>query len=601
MVLPQTQGEVQLGDIETPVLIVGGGGAGLTASMLLSGLGVESLLVNALPTTSILPKAHILNQRAMEIMGDAGTADAIYAIGTPFEQFAYTAVYAGFQGHPLAGRRIAKIECWGNGGRDMEWASASPRLSTNLPQIRLEPVLRRRAEELAPGRVRFNHELTSFTQDADGVTAVVHDKDSDVEYSVRARYLVACDGGRTVGRQLGVEMIGLRRVASQVSVHLSTDFSQLAVDDDVLIRWHYMPHIGSMVVMVPMGAEEWGTRSKEWVVHMNYPFEDPRLLDDAKIESDLRTALGIGDHPIDIHKISNWAAEGIVADRFSDGRVFLCGDAAHKHPPTGGLGLTSGMHDVQNLCWKIAAVLDGRAGERLLSTYETERRPSIEQNVRRSLENGALWTSTGHALGIYDPSLTVDEKWARVARLWSGDPADAAFVDEVGAMMAEHSMEFHEQNVEYGYTYESTAVVPDGSERLPNPDPVRMYVMDARPGHPLPHAWIERGQGGERISTVDLVRPGRFLLIAGEDGRAWCDAAVAVGEELGVGIDVATIGHFKGDWFAPRLTWTRHRRFGGEGAILVRPDRFVAWRSQGPVNDPRGALTSVLGAVLHRR
>ena len=589
-----------MNDVETSVLIVGGGGAGLTASMLLSGLGVDSLLVNALPTTSILPKAHILNQRAMEIMGDAGIADEIYAISTPPEQFAYTAVYAGFSGHELAGRRIAKLECWGNGGRDIEWAAASPRLSTNLPQIRLEPVLRRRAESLAPGRVRFHHEMTSFTQDADGVTAIVHDKDADVDYTVRARYLVACDGGRTVGKALGVEMVGLRRVASQVSIHLSTDFSRLAVDDDVLIRWHYMPEISAMVVMVPMGAEHWGTKSKEWVVHLNYPYEDPRLLDDSKIESDLRTALGVGDHPMDIHKISNWAAEGIVADRFSDGRVFLCGDAAHKHPPTGGLGLTSGMHDVQNLCWKIAAVVQGRAGAGLLSTYETERRPSIETNVRRSLENAALWSSTGHALGVYSTELSVEEKWQRLSRLWSGNPADAAFVEEIGAIMAEHSMEFHEQNVEYGYTYDSTAVVPDGSAKQPNPDDVRIYVMDARPGHPLPHAWIERPQGGRRISTIDLVRPGRFLLIAGEDGREWCDAALEVGRALGIDIDAVTIGHVSGDWLDPRLTWTRHRRFGRAGAILVRPDRFVAWRTADAPTDPVAQLTDALSRVLHR-
>ena len=177
---------IAVADVNVPVLVVGGGGAGLTASMLLSRVGVESLLVNALPTTSTRPKAHILNQRAMEIMSDVGVADRIYAVGTPPEQFAYTAVYAGFRGHPDAGRRLAKIECWGNGGRDLEWVSASPLLSTNLPQIRLEPILRARAEELAPGRVRFHHELTAFEQDADGVTATVKDLDNGSEYTVRA-------------------------------------------------------------------------------------------------------------------------------------------------------------------------------------------------------------------------------------------------------------------------------------------------------------------------------------------------------------------------------------------------------------------------------
>ena len=587
-----------MADIEVPVLIVGGGGAGLTASMLFSTMGVETLLVNSLPTTSTLPKAHILNQRAMEIMSDVGAADDIYSVGTPPEQFAYTAVYAGFRGHEHAGKRLAKIECWGNGGRDLDWVAASPLLSTNLPQIRLEPILRRRAEELAPGRVRFHHELVSFEQDTDGVTATIVDRDNDSEYTVRAAYLVACDGGRTVGRILGVEMQGVRRYASQVSIHMSTDFSKLAVDDDVLIRWHYIPEISAMVVMVPMGPGKWGTESPEWVVHLNYPNDDPRTFDDSKVEEDLRSALGIGDHPIQIHKISNWAAEGIMADRFAEGRVFLCGDAAHKHPPTGGLGLTSGMHDVQNLSWKIAAVLKGEAGTGLLSTYEPERRSSIEKNVRRSLENSQQWAITSRALHINDPDMSIEEKWEFLSRVWSGKPEDEPFARQVGEMMAVHSMEFHEQNIEYGYTYESSAVVPDGTSPRHNPDPIRIYDMSTRPGHPLPHAWVESGQGGERVSTVNLVRPGRFLLIAGEEGGDWCRAAEQVSVELGVPVDAVRIGHASGDLLDPRLTWTRLREHGPQGAILVRPDRFVAWRSPASSGECTGVLRDALASVL---
>ena len=587
-----------MANIEVPVLIVGGGGAGLTASMLFSTMGVETLLVNSLPTTSTLPKAHILNQRAMEIMSDVGTADDIYSVGTPPGQFAYTAVYAGFRGHEHAGKRLAKIECWGNGGRDLDWVAASPLLSTNLPQIRLEPILRRRAEELAPGRVRFHHELVSFEQDTEGVTATIVDRDNDSEYTVRAAYLVACDGGRTVGRILGVEMQGVRRYASQVSIHMSTDFSKLAVDDDVLIRWHYIPEISAMVVMVPMGPGKWGTESPEWVVHLNYPNDDPRTFDDSKVEEDLRSALGIGDHPIQIHKISNWAAEGIMADRFAEGRVFLCGDAAHKHPPTGGLGLTSGMHDVQNLSWKIAAVLKGEAGTGLLSTYEPERRSSIEKNVRRSLENSQQWAITSRALHINDPDMSTEEKWEFLSRVWSGKPEDEPFARQVGEMMAVHSMEFHEQNIEYGYTYESSAVVPDGTSPRHNPDPIRIYDMSTRPGHPLPHAWVESGQGGERVSTVNLVRPGRFLLIAGEEGGDWCRAAEQVSVQLGVPVDAVRIGHASGDLLDPRLTWTRLREHGPQGAILVRPDRFVAWRSPASSGECTGVLRDALASVL---
>jgi 2,4-dichlorophenol 6-monooxygenase len=392
--------------IDVPVLIVGGGGAGLTASSLLSTLGVESLLISALPTTSILPKAHVLNQRAMEILADIDVAEEIYRQGTPPEQMSATGFYAGFAGHPDAGRRLAKLDCWGAGGNDLDWASASPRRTTNLPQIRLEPILRTRAEELAPGRVRFHHELRSFEQHDDSVTAVVLDRDSGEQYEVRARYMLACEGGRTVGPSLGVEMVGVKDAGRQVSIHMTADLSQWATDPDVLIRWIWVPHQGTLAVLVPMGPDHWGPESEEWVFHLNYPMEDPRSVDDAKVEADMRAALGIGDHPVTIHKITRWTLDGVVASSLRVGRVFLVGDAAHRHPPTGGLGLTSAVHDAQNLCWKIAAVLGGTASEGLLDSYEPERRSSVQRNVDRSVENAMNHLVIGDALGLIEPGLT---------------------------------------------------------------------------------------------------------------------------------------------------------------------------------------------------
>ena len=153
--------------------------------------------------------------------------------------------------------------------------SASPCATTNLPQIRLEPVLRARAEELSPGRVRFHHELVDLDQDDDGVTAAVRDLDADEEYSVRARYLLACDAGRTVGPALGVGMVGVRDVAREISIHLTADLSAWAADPEVLIRWIWVPHMGTLAVLVPMGPERWGPESEEWVFHLNYPLRRP--------------------------------------------------------------------------------------------------------------------------------------------------------------------------------------------------------------------------------------------------------------------------------------------------------------------------------------
>ncbi|GAA2212504.1 FAD-dependent monooxygenase [Nonomuraea monospora] len=580
------------------VLIVGGGGAGLTASMLLSQLGVDHLLVSALPTTSVLPKAHVLNQRTMEILAGLGIADTIHERGTPPEQMRYSGWYAGLAGPTEDyGRRFGLVESWGCGGLSGDWASASPQGQTNLPQIRLEPVLKARAEELAPGRIRFGHELATFTAGTDGVTAAVLDRDSGQTYEVRARYLLACDGGRTVGRRLGVVMEGARDLARIATVHLSADLSAVARDPEVLIRWLTLPHTGGGATMVPMGPDRWGPDSEEWVVHLNYAADDPRGLDDDKVIADLRTALGLPDHPLTVHLITRWSIEGVVADRFRDGRVFLLGDAAHRHPPTGGLGLNSAIQDAHNLAWKLAAVLHGHAHERLLDTYEPERKPVTARNVQRSVENALNHIVATQAAGIV-PGGDPEANWRQLRRLWSGLPEDAEHARAVHRAIAGQSMEFNEHNIEYGYTYPSAtsaAVLDDGTPEPANPDPIRLYQPCARPGHPLPHAWLE-DERGQRLSTLDLVQPGRFLLIAGEGGQDWCEAAAELAATWP--LDAVRVGHLDGDLLDPRSTWTRHRGHGSDGAVLIRPDRFIAWRAQQPADAPAQlsqALQSILG------
>jgi len=585
-------------ELDVPVLIVGGGGAGLTASMLLSGLGVRTLLVSARPSTSDLPKAHVLNQRTMEILRDAGVADVIYRRGTPLRQMQATAWYAGFAGpHAHTGRRIGRMEAWGAGYSDVDWVGASPCPSTNLPQIRLEPILKEQAEKLAPGWcVRFGHELVDVTQDEAGVTATVRDVASRSEYRVRLRYLLACDAGRTVGPRLGVEMEGPRDLAQEISIHMTADLSRWSADPDVLIRWIWLPDSGRLCVLVPMGPERWGPDSEEWVFHLNYPGDDPRARDDATIEADMRAALGIGDHPMAIHKITRWSLEGVVASRLRVGRVFLLGDAAHRHPPTGGLGLTSAIQDAHNLCWKLAAVLAGHASDALLATYEPERKPVVARNVQRSVENAMNQVGMARALGI-EAGVATARNWEGLDRFFGGRPQDEPFRREVMRAIASQSMEFREHNVEYGYTYESTAVIPDGSAPPDSVDPVRVYRPSTRPGHPLPHAWLDSFDG-QRVSTLDLVRPGRFLLIAGEQGLDWTAAAREASDELGVPVDAVRIGHADGDLLDPRCHWLQRREITPEGAILVRPDRFVAWRSVGRAADPLSALKNALSRIL---
>ncbi|TRW45685.1 FAD-dependent monooxygenase [Georgenia yuyongxinii] len=584
--------------LDTQVLIVGGGGAGLTAAMLLADLGVDAITINKAPGTSILPKAHVLQQRSMEVYRRLGLADDIYERGTPPENMAYTGWYAGLVGDdPVYGREIAKMESWGAGYTDPEYVAASPCRQTNLPQIRLEPVLLDRARARAAASIRFNHELLRFEQDDAGVTSTIRDGDTGEEYTVRSRYLFGADGGRTVGDAVGIEMQGQRNILYSVSVHMSADLSQHIGDPSVLIHWMWPAHTGLLTLLIPMGPTRWGPDSEEWVFHENYAADDRRIWDDAEMVKDMKHAIGLPDLDATIHKITRWSFEALVAERFRAGNVFLLGDAAHRHGPTGGLGLNTAIQDAENLCWKVAAVLGGQANDALLDTYEAERQPVAARNVRRSTENAMNHMNIGAALGVA-PTQSEAENLASLRRVWSEDPADDEYRARVRAAIQAQTMEFREHNVEYGYRYDA-AVLPDGTPEPEPLDEVHLYEPDTRPGAPLPHAWLEDHRGN-RVAVQDLAGVGQYLLLAGEDGGAWVDAARQVAAESGVEIVAHTIGHVSGDYLDARLTWLRHRGHGPSGAVLVRPDRVVAWRTQELATDPTAELRTVF-EQLHQR
>jgi 2,4-dichlorophenol 6-monooxygenase len=460
--------------------------------------------------------------------------------------------------------------------------SADPYLARTLPQM---------------GALLQNYYAIGHSS-ADNYVAEISGQAPDIA-TQSCQYLLGADGGRRVAGLTGIEYEGLGVITQTATLHVSADFSPWARDPDVLIRWIHSPQAGVLVVMVPMGPERWGPASEEWVIHLNYPVDDPRAQSDAQVEADARQALGIPDLPMKIHKITRWSVEAVIASAFRAGRVFLLGDAAHRHPPTGGLGLTSAIHDAQNLCWKLALVLAGQASPALLDTYQAERRPVDERNAQRSLENAVNHFTIGAALGLSHEN-TPEQNMAQLRRMWSGRPEDATHRSAVLRAMRAQSMEFNELNVEYGYCYQSAAVVPDGSAAPAPADDIRVYQPSTRPGAPLPHAWID-DEDGNRRPVKDLVAPGRFLLIAGEDGHAWCEAARQLAEEADVPLDVLRIGHLDGDYHDPRCDWQSHRQIASDGAILVRPDRFIAWRYPAAASDPRAVLTAALSQILGRR
>lgn len=586
---------------QTRVLIVGGGGAGLTASMLLSQLGIDHILVSALPHTSLLPKAHILNQRTMEIFEELGVAEPILARSTPAEQMKSTAWYAGVTGpHDGYGRRLGRLEVWGGGYTDPDFIAASPFRTANLPQIRLEPVLKQRAEDMG-GDIRFGHEVTNYQQDDEGVTVEVRVRESGETYQVRCEYLLGCDGGRTIGKLSGIELEGQRLLMRMVSSHISYDFSRFLQDEDVLIRWLVNPDFGgswASGVLVAMGPEQWGTKSEEWVLHLQFAMNDESALDDAKVLERMRATLGIPDFSPEIHYISRWTMEGVLANKFKSGRVFVVGDAAHRHPPTGGLGLNSAVHDAYNLCWKLAAVLRGRAGPGLLETYGIERRPVDGANVETAVNAALNHFKVDQALSL-SPEKTAEQNWQEIRPLWDDLPDSSRKRHALNSAIVSQTMEFRHHNIEFGYVYTSDAIVEDGTPASVPLDKVRIYQPSTKPGHPLPHAWIERE--GRRVALNTLVHGGKFVLIAGENGQAWIEAAKKVAEALGIELIAVRIGILDGDYVDARCAWTKQREISPEGAVIVRPDRYIGFRSVGAVADPKATLTAVLHQILDRR
>ncbi len=536
--------------IAVPVLIVGGGPVGLSASILLSRLGVPSRLVERHPATAIHPKARNINMRTMEIFRQCGVEDAVRAAGLAIERTGFL-IWA----ETLAGREIERrVERRSHPDGDLP----SPARHCLCAQDDLEPVLRRYAEALAPGTLAFATELIRFEQDATGVTATI--RDAGGETQVRAQYLIAADGARSPVRQaLGVPMHGISQLYRSVNVLLNADLTPWVKDRPAAV---YLVQQGELraTFMTINGVNRWGFL-------INLPLEasfDPYTPE--YCAAVVRTAVGVPNLGVEILGIDPWVAAAEVAERYRVGRVFLAGDSAHHMPPTGGFGLNTGVQDAHNLAWKLAGVVNGWAGPSLLETYEAERLPYGQFVTQQCLE-------TALSMGRGPQSANASSGPAKLAR--------PEFHNELGMI--------------FGACYTSTAVIPDGTPLPVVANPVAEYRPSARPGCRAPHVWLERD--GRRISTHDLVDL-RFTVFAGQRGGPWRDAACAAAASLGVPLSALTVGS-GADISDPGDQWMPAYGIEADGAVLVRPDGHVAWRSRSGVTDPKRDLESALRAVLH--
>jgi 2,4-dichlorophenol 6-monooxygenase len=331
-------------------------------------------------------------------------------------------------------------------------------------------------------------------------------------------------------------------------------------------------------------------------VGLNLAPDDPIGRNPDELAQRVRDLLGVRGLDMEVHAISNWQFEGVVADRFRDGPVFLAGDAAHRHPPTGGLGLNTAVGDAANLGWKLAAVLSGQASDGLLDTYETERRQVAVRNVEHSLRNAGRHAPVGHAMGLRR-GMTPEEGWAEFA-VWASDTPEGERRRAATAEAVAHNAEDYSQlNIEAGFCYAAGALIPDGTPPPPGHDSAVEFTPNTRPGHHVPHVWLSAADGTQ-VSTSDLVAPiGLTLFVDAADATAWHDAARAASSAAGYPVPVIVIG-------GPELAdhareWAQARGAGDCGAVLVRPDRHVAWRSAEAPADRATTLTEAVIRIMN--
>ena len=336
----------------------------------------------------------------------------------------------------------------------------------------------------------------------------------------------------------------------------------------------------------------------EWLIVWGYDINQPApVVDEAAATEIVRNLLSMPELDVEVTGTSLWGNNEMYATRLQNGRVFCAGDAVHRHPPSNGLGSNTSVQDSYNLAWKLAAVLREQASPELLETYSTERAPVAKQIVLRANKSSREFVQLFEALGVTqakNEAEMIEQIEERKANSAAGKAKRAALIDAMDIK----NFEFNAHGVELGQFYESTAIVGDGQPRpTPTRDPELYYQASTVPGSRLPHCWV--GNSTTKVSTLDLAPYTRFTLLTGIAGEPWVDAADAVADDLQVPLTAVVIGP------GCEVTdlyydWAKLREVEEEGAVLVRPDKHVGWRSMTLPADPREALHHAISSLLSK-
>ncbi|CAN7548805.1 FAD-dependent oxidoreductase [Rhizobium sp. LjRoot254] len=584
-----------MADITTDVLIIGTGPAGSATAALLSTYGVENMVINRYRWLASTPRAHITNQRTMEVLRDLGRGveDEAYMFAAEQDLMGENVFCTS-----LTGEEIGRMKSWGKHPLSRaEHQLSSPSRMNDLPQTFMEPLLFKTACSRGT-QARMSTEYVSHVQDADGVTTTCRDRLTGKDITIRSKFLVGADGGNSkVAEHAGLTYEGKMGVGGSMNILFEADLSRHVAHRPSVLYWVLQP--GADVGGIGMGLVRMVRPWNEWLIVWGYDINQPapEVNEDFAI-SVVRDLVGDQELMPKIKSVSTWTVNNMYATKTANGRVFCMGDATHRHPPSNGLGSNTSIQDAFNLAWKLAAVLKGQAGPALLDSYDAERAPIAKQIVTRANKSIEEFGPIFKALGLLDSVDPVKMQQNMDARC---DDTDAAELQRaaIREAIAYKVYEFDAHGVEMNQRYRSAAVVTDGQpEPAFEKDAELHYQPTTWPGARLPHAWLF-GHAGEKVSTLDLTGHGSFTILTGIGGDGWVQAAKVLGKEFGMTITVHKIGP-RQQWQDLVGDWANAREIRDSGALLVRPDHHVAWRAEGMVADPESELRRVLNSILKK-
>ncbi|MEX5563220.1 FAD-dependent monooxygenase [Pseudophaeobacter sp. 1A16562] len=584
-----------MADITTEVLIIGTGPAGSVAAALLSSYGIENVAINRYHWLANTPRAHITNQRTMEVLRDLGkeVEDEVY-LNAMDQSIMGENVFC----ESLAGEEIGRMKSWGTHPLSKaEHMLSSPTFMNDLPQTFMEPILFKTACKRGT-RARMSTEYKSHVQDAEGVTTTCYDRMTGQELTIRSKYLIGADGGNSlVAENENLPFEGQMGVGGSMNIVFRADLSKYVAHRPSVLYWVMQP--GADVGGIGMGLVRCVRPWNEWLIVWGYDINEPAPNVDEAMATDVARQL-VGDPELEIELLSanTWTVNDTYATQMSRGRVFIMGDAAHRHPPSNGLGSNTSIQDAFNLAWKLAAVVKGQAGERLLETYSEERAPVAKQIVTRANQSIGEFGPIFEALGMTGGTDIAKIKANMDARCGSTPEAEAQR-EALNKAIAFKKYEFDAHGVEMNQRYRSDATVTDGQiEPDFKLDADLHYQPTTWPGARIPHAWLFDA-AGQKHSTLDLAGGGAFTIFTGLGGEAWVEAASKIAKEFGITLNAHVIGP-RQEYMDYTGDWARAREVGDSGCIITRPDQHVCWRHDGAPDNAEAELTRVFKTILAR-